>query len=127
MGLTKKYTIIRRPYSGYYDDDGNYQRDLPTTITIKASVQMPTVQDTVNAKFGTSTSDVVKIYTKADLLLDKEANGDTLATDADMLVYDGRFWKIISRNMYDSIASMQHRKYFAKEVTYEPYTAKDFT
>ena len=118
MGFMTKTTIYRCTTAGAYVTDGSFSGGTYAPIIIRASVQPLTggERTTLNEKFGTDTFSGVKIYTASELICDKQ-NG--VMQEADYLYYEGVFWKIVSRDAFDSIREMKHRKYYAMEVAYD--------
>jgi len=106
-----------------YDSTGKFIAGTKTEIAIKASVQPPSFGDqqsfTLNEKFGTSTDTMVVVYTKEELSVDKEATSTVGSSEADILIYENKYYKVVSRQPLDTIKSLKHRQYYAVEIPEE--------
>jgi hypothetical protein len=119
MGFRKNFIITRvGGTAGHYDDSGTWIPGTATVnITIKASVQPLNSNDRAELTAGGErTADIVKVYTNTKLLTAKQAYGNVLAVEADILNYDGGTWKIIMCSPYQSNV-ISHYKAYAQEVT----------
>lgn len=114
MGFRKKFTI-QRTTGGEYDDNGIWQKGETEEIEIMASVQPLSLAslNEYNQIFpeGIRTVNAVKIYTSTKLLTDKS----TPAQNADVLLYMGGKYKIITCHAYQS-GVINHYKAYAQEV-----------
>lgn len=118
MQFMSKTKIYRCTIPGSYGTDGSFSDGTYTPLIIMASVQPLSSGDhvTLNEKGYTDTFSGMKIYTKEELICDKQ-NG--VMQLADYLYYEGVFWKIVLRDPFSVIKGLQHRKYYAEEVSYD--------
>lgn len=113
----KQFTILRRVTgSGYYDDDGIWvEGNSEGEITIKASVQPLNMQETAALAEGERTMNTVKIYTSTELYPAKEGIGGRRPQEPDLLLWNGKRWRVIACAAYQS-GVISHYKAYAQEV-----------
>ena len=105
MSFRTKQTV-ERVTGGYYDDDGMWHDGEAETIEIIASVQ-PLNSDE-RAQYvemlpeGATNYNAVKIYSNTALRIQKQAQGDIAGQEADVLLWRGKRYKIVSCEEWQS-------------------------
>lgn len=106
MSFRSKQQIIRQPDGQYVK--GRWVKGGDTTMEIMASVQPATNDDTQNLPEGKRIERAVRIYTDALLNVDGADN------NGDVLVWQGRHYRVIAVAPYRSNV-ISHYRYLAAE------------
>lgn len=107
MSFRKPFTIKRTVAGSYVN--GVYIEGAESTFDIMASVQPVSGQDLVAIPEGRRASDMVKIYTDADLFGQGDAGS---GQSPDRLVWRGKDYEIYTKDVNQSDV-INHYKYYA--------------
>lgn len=105
MGFRKPQNITRVAVGSYVN--GVWVDGGATTLTIQASVQPMTMEDMKTAPEGRRLSDMVKMYTDADLFTTEDSGENQ---QPDKLTWRGRQYEIISKGVAQ-MGVISHYKY----------------
>lgn len=99
MSSFRKPLTVLRKSDGYYDSDGYWHDGKAEQITISASVQPMVAGESSHYTRmlgeGAFTSLMVALYSDVPLLPEKQANGERLAQEGDVVLWLGRKMKVI--------------------------------
>lgn len=118
-GFRKQQTFLRVS-DGYYDDDGMWQEGTAEEQTFFASVQPLNANEAQEyatlLKEGITQFNAVKIYSDTPLRPAKQELPDkTPSVEADILLWQGRKWKVVHVADWQSDV-INHYRMVAKEV-----------
>lgn len=105
MGFRKPQTITREQPGAYVS--GVFVPGATSTLTIQASVQPATMEDMKEAPEGRRLSDMVKMYTDADLFTVEDAGHNQ---QPDKLTWRGREYEVIAKGVHQ-MGVVSHYKY----------------
>ena len=100
MSFRTKQTI-ERVTGGYYDDDGVWHDGEAETLEIIASVQ-PLNANEKQLPEGAVNYNSVKIYSNTPLQVEKQEQDDIAGQEADVLLWRGKRYKIVSCEEWQS-------------------------
>lgn len=105
MSFRKPQTITRLAAGSYVN--GDWVDGAESSLTIAASVQPMSMEDMKDAPEGRRLSDMVKMYTDADLFTVEDSGANQ---QPDKLTWRGREYEIISKGVHQ-MSVIPHYKY----------------
>lgn len=114
MGFRRPVTIERTSL-GTIDDNGRYKKGTTTTLTIQASVQPLGNQEryTIVSDEGARNVMYIKVYSNTPL--QTRTNTDDASTDADIVEWQGKQFRVIQTDYFQS-GVISHYRAYAVEV-----------
>lgn len=114
MGFRKPVTVWRMS-AGTVDDNGHYTAGQKTKMTIQASVQPMGNQEryTIVSDEGARNVMYIKLYSNTPL--QTRTNTDDAGTDADIVEWQGKQFRVIQTDYFQS-GVISHYRAYAVEV-----------